>query len=53
MIPKFQQLTIDAYAGPKCRIHLTNAGHHDSINTPEMQAAFHEMLEWMWAKNEK
>jgi cephalosporin-C deacetylase-like acetyl esterase len=45
--PKFQKMVFDAYAGPKRRIDLPQAGH----NTPVYGAAeqqLQEQMDWLW-----
>lgn len=47
VMPKFQRLTIDAYAGPKRLLHLKHKGHDDTIDSPEEWAAFRELVDWL------
>lgn len=47
--PAYQQLVIDAYAGPKQVVRLPNAGH----DTPASEAnptAWRAALEWLWGR---
>lgn len=50
VMPKFQQLTIDAFAGPKRVLHLKRKGHDDTIDSPEEWAEFRADVDWLWPK---
>jgi hypothetical protein len=49
VLPKFQEMTIGAYAGPMRRIHLVNKGHNDSISTPTELREMAEAIDWLWS----
>jgi pimeloyl-ACP methyl ester carboxylesterase len=46
--PRFHQMVIDAYAGPKRVVRLPEARHNDPPSGPAA-AEVHDAVEWLWA----
>lgn len=47
--PKYQQMVVEAFAGPKRLLHVSNGGHNDPIEGDTL-ARVKVMLDWLWSQ---
>jgi alpha-beta hydrolase superfamily lysophospholipase len=45
--PRYQQMVVDAYHGPKRLIHLPAYGHNDPVDDNDLPTVW-EAVDWMW-----
>ena len=52
VLPKFHQMVIDAYPGPKKCLILRGKGHWDGVG-PDVEGELQEDLHWLWDNKRK